>query len=500
MDETEVVVIGSGPCGATAAAELVRAGVDVVMLDAGRRPVRGALVRAHGHTLFRWADRGRLSWDRHVPTGDPTTVWGSSLNLGGLSNYWTSAVPRMHPDDFVDGAALDERFRWPIGYSDLEPFYELVEREMDITAGLPVRGVPSGYAAFETSLKGEWRDFVDRTAGRHAIGLIPMAKGRPWMAVLRPTAFTSYHCLVKPALSSPRFSLVTGARAVRLETTADHVAVEYADARTRALRRIVARRVVVAAGTLDSTALLLQSRSREYPDGLGNSNGLVGRYLHDHPRQWWPARLDRPMPPLVHPLYIPRSPVGSTPPLMATSLTLGFVGAPARIKSWCGGRSDLVGAQVFGTMVPREDSTVRLAGEDHYGGVDRRLEICIRYDKPTLQNVEAARDRFVDLFRDAGVGAEPIGPFHEIRPGWSFHYGGTVRMHSDPSFGVVDAWNRLHDAPNVIVCDASCFTTGPEKNPTLTAMAIAARAARRLASDLAGTQTVSASNSREVQY
>jgi choline dehydrogenase-like flavoprotein len=63
-------------------------------------------------------------------------------------------------------------------------------------------------------------------------------------------------------------------------------------------------------------------------------------------------------------------------------------------------------------------------------------------------------------------------------------------MHADPALGVVDAWNRVHDARNIIVCDASCFTTGPEKNPTLTAMAIAARAARRLATDLAMPTTV----------
>ena len=57
-------------------------------------------------------------------------------------------------------------------------------------------------------------------------------------------------------------------------------------------------------------------------------------------------------------------------------------------------------------------------------------------------------------------------------------------MHADAKYGVVDAWNRVYDAPNVLVCDAACFTTTPEKNPTLTVMAIAARAATRLAHDL----------------
>jgi choline dehydrogenase-like flavoprotein len=57
-------------------------------------------------------------------------------------------------------------------------------------------------------------------------------------------------------------------------------------------------------------------------------------------------------------------------------------------------------------------------------------------------------------------------------------------MHSDPEFGVLDAWNRMHDVANVAVVDSSCFTTGAEKNPTLTAMALAVRAAERLADDL----------------
>ena len=76
------------------------------------------------------------------------------------------------------------------------------------------------------------------------------------------------------------------------------------------------------------------------------------------------------------------------------------------------------------------------------------------------------------------------GPFHELHPGSSVHFGGTVRMHADRAFGVLDAWNRVHDVPNLVVADSSCFTTGPEKNPTLTAMALAARAADRLADDL----------------
>jgi choline dehydrogenase-like flavoprotein len=69
-------------------------------------------------------------------------------------------------------------------------------------------------------------------------------------------------------------------------------------------------------------------------------------------------------------------------------------------------------------------------------------------------------------------------------PGTAVHFGGSVRMHHSPRFGMVDAWNRLHAVPNVLVVDPSAFTTGPEKNPTLTAMALASRASQRLAKDL----------------
>jgi choline dehydrogenase-like flavoprotein len=69
-------------------------------------------------------------------------------------------------------------------------------------------------------------------------------------------------------------------------------------------------------------------------------------------------------------------------------------------------------------------------------------------------------------------------------PGTAKHYGGAARMHASPKFGVTDGFNRLHEIPNVLVVDASCFTTGAEKNPTLTATALAARSADRLARDL----------------
>ena len=197
-----------------AASELVRRGIDVTMLDAGLRPVRGVLLRAGDITIFRWSE-DRMRYDRASISGDPATTWGSCLSLGGLSNYWTAAVPRMSPDDFTEGARLDDRFRWPITYEELVPFYELVERRMSITAGEPIGGVPSSVAAYRSAVHPEWADQVRCAAENgHGIGVLPMVKGRPWMGALRPTAFTSYHQLIKPLLRDPRFRLIRGATAV----------------------------------------------------------------------------------------------------------------------------------------------------------------------------------------------------------------------------------------------------------------------------------------------
>ena len=73
-------------------------------------------------------------------------MWVSSLSLGGLSNYWTSAIPRYAPEDFNDGARIDERFEWPVTYDELVPYYDRLEPTMGLTAGEAFRGVPDGNA------------------------------------------------------------------------------------------------------------------------------------------------------------------------------------------------------------------------------------------------------------------------------------------------------------------------------------------------------------------
>lgn len=481
--EGQVIVVGSGPAGAAAAQRLAERGVDVIMLDAGLHPAKGLVVRLAGRTVYRrkaWSD---FAQHRHDESSDDGLTWVSSLSLGGLSNFWTAAVPRYAPEDFTDGARLDERYAWPVTYDDLVPYYEFIEGFLRITRGAPISGVPQGRRRFTYELPEDWRSIGEaaREYG-HGLGVLPMARGRPSMFARRGTEFDSYHCMVEPAISAG-YRLVSGAYVTHLEWSAASSRVDgvrYVDRLTGDKVTVRGRAVVLAAGAIDSTVILLRSRSGDFPDGLGNTNGLVGRYLHDHPREWWPFTIDRSLKALAHPVYVARGSYSESDPLSAASLTIGLTDSIAdRVRTFAGGRTTRFGAQVLGTMIPTPDIGVTIDADEI-----SRPRIRLRYDDQALKNMVDARRRMSDVFASAGVRADVRGPFHELTPGSSAHYGGTVRMHERAEFGVLDGRNRLHDVANVAVVDSSCFTTGPEKNPTLTSMALAARAADALADDL----------------
>jgi choline dehydrogenase-like flavoprotein len=487
-DDDRVIVVGSGPCGAAAAMRLVERGVRVLMLDAGFRAPRGQLVRLAGRTVWRRKSWAEYSEHRHDSATDKDVVWVSSLSLGGLSNYWTAAVPRYAPGDFTDGARIDERFQWPVTYDDLAPYYDIVETQMGLTLGDPIYGVPAGIARHRHELPADWHTVARRAQEHgHGMGALPMARGAPSLVVRRGTEFDSYHSMIRPLERVAAFQLITGAYVKRLDWSASAgrvTSVEYVDRRTGEQRHVRGRAVVLAAGTIDTTVILLRSSSHDFPSGLGNSSGLVGRYLHDHPREWWPIEARTPMTALAHPVYIARADHADSEPLAATSLTVGMTDSMRdRLRTFYGGHSTDFGVQVLGTMVPTPAPGVVI---DSWEG--SRPAIHLRYDARAVQNMVAARDRVRDVLASGGIDVKVPGPFHALAPGSSVHYAGTVRMHDSPEFGVLDRWNRMYEVSNVAVVDASCFPTGPEKNPTLTAMALAARAADRLADDLRGGQ------------
>lgn len=487
-DDRRVVVVGSGPAGAMAAYELVRKGIPVTMLETGEDIQHGVLIRLAGRNLFRRLP-SMTNAEGFVVTGDPQTNLEYNYALGGLSNQWTGAVPRFSAEDFTAGKQIHEKYCWPVTYGELAPFYEIAERTMEITAGPEdVPSLPAGYSDYRQDVPRDW-ECVRRAALKHGQGFttMPLADGSPYLLLRRGTSFNSYSKLIAGLVGKPGFELITRAHVLKLEWDGKDqkaVAAVYCDRQTMTRHRVKASAFVLACGPLNSPKLLFNSDCNDHPNGMGNNAGLLGRYLHDHPREWWAVDLETSLTSLSPPAYLTRLPHSSSDPLLASSWTLGAVGTAGKIKSRLGQRTTYFGVQVFGTMVPEEKYYVAPAKVDKDEFGSPALEVHIRFDEKVLDNMVKARKHLIEVMQDAGHKGAIREIVPTLFPGTAKHYGGAARMHASPKFGVTDSFNRLHDIPNVLVVDASSFTTGAEKNPTVTVMALAARSADRLARDL----------------
>jgi choline dehydrogenase-like flavoprotein len=492
-----VVVVGSGPAGAIAALRLLEQGLAVTMLESGQKYPNGLIIRALGRNLFRkWAPNAEQY--PFVVSGDPLTAWPNTLAPGGLSNFWTGAVPRFAPPDFDEGARLDERYRWPLTYDDLTAYYTRAEQLLGVVGeDRVIRQVGrTGSLTTVRQLPAGWRAVAD-SAERQGQGLMysPIADGPRWLARRSGAAFNSYDSIIRRLARFPRFELRLGAHVQELTWNAalQRVdGVQYVDRASGAGQQLDAAAVILAAGPLASPKLLLQSVSPQFPNGLGNTHGLVGRYVHDHPKDWRVIELDRALPRLDQPLYLSRAPYAESEPLAAAQISIGPLEKWDRVLSLAGARTRRFGLVTFATMLPEADNTIRLHPtlRDQFGSPV--LDLHLHYGEQVARTVADAHRRFGALLRTAGLKFSVEQPDDRLFPGNSAHYGGGARMHATPEFGVLNGWNRLHEVDNVAVVDASSFTTAVEKNPTLTIMALAARAADRLAHDLTSTRAAPA--------
>jgi choline dehydrogenase-like flavoprotein len=490
QDDRRVVVIGSGPPGGTAALFLAKAGIDVTMLEAGaERASLGLTVRVKGLTLANLHKRLRKRTEGVTLTAASAEVY-EELSPGGLTNHWSCAVPRFSPEDFRDAQRAGEEYTWPIGYDDLAPWYDEVEPLLHVSGGTADHPqVPAGKVRDVWRLSEDWASVAGEARGRgRSILPIPYTYGSETTVTLSGTVFNSYVRLVKPALKTGHLAVRFGAHAQRLEYAPDRkrvVAVHYRDLRTGVEERIPCAAVVVAAGAVNTARLLLESTSDLYPDGLGNTDGVLGRYLHDHPVDKMIIDLTRPM--SVHPpAYISRTSLERSEPLYAAA-GAQWTGTAIRARSMLFGgpqqRLPWIGFNVFGTMPPNREHGVKIDRNKRNPDGSSAFQLHIRHPDGSDKVLTRTRDEIVDLLTSAGVGPS-IRVWKVEPPGSSVHFGGSCRMHASPRFGMLDGWSRMHRVPNVVVADSAAFTTGPEKNPVVTAMALSARASDRLARDL----------------
>jgi choline dehydrogenase-like flavoprotein len=521
-NKADVVVIGSGAAGAAVTKRLTDLGAKVVCLEQGDwvKPDEYPSARPDWEIALR---RGPFHFSPNVrrrPEDYPVvTSGGHPPNVlmfnavGGSTIHYTAHFPRFHPSDFrvktLDGVADD----WPISYKDLEPYYDMNDREMGV-AGLagdpanpprvarPTPALPLGILG-ETIGRGfdklGWHWWVSDNA------IISSAyEGRPPCELHGKCMFgcpigskASTDVTYWPKALRKGAALKTWARVREITVNAEGRAngVLYYD-RQGNLHEQLARVVVVSCNGIGTPRLLLNSKSRLFPQGLANSSGLVGRNFMLHPFRFLEGLFEQPIDGHDGPFGIP----AYSQQFYESDLKRGFVrGYMLMLERSFGPLHHAWGSFVdqplpwgaahHGAMRRRFPHVIRVTvlGEDLPQDANRvELDPQVRdssgipaphvvytYSENSLQMLEHARGTARQALEAAG--AVEILDSGVIQP--AFHLLGTARMGSEPRSSVVNLWHQAHDVRNLFIVDGSSFTTSAAVNPTSTIGALALRGA-----------------------
>ncbi|MGW0651784.1 GMC oxidoreductase [Streptomyces umbrinus] len=501
--EYDAIVVGSGPAGGWAAKTLGERGIRVLLLEAGPLLPGDHRVDRADHRAGRQLIQSLCSayepstsalfvddLDNPYRVEDGTAFhWFRGRQAGGRLHLWAGVSLRMSDREFTGvstSACGAERRAWPIRYRQLAPYYARVERLIRVSGGgerspsAPAPGI---------------RDVRPLTAGERRLA---DAVRRTWhqrQVLTSRTAQSQAGDLLAAALRTGKVRLRCDAVVSRLKLDPAGrraTGVLFVDRVTGVVHRATASAVVLCASAVESVRILLNSRSPHHADGLGNRTGQLGRYFFDH--LVGPAvsgtvpGLDRRPEPLPEPGFVPVCHIPDftdiqrevRPGFGVTVYSPETLPLSSRSARWAR-EADGTPFRMWacGEVLPRADNQVQLSDAADAWGVPQ-ANIRLRYgtaEKELAERQAAAMKEMADA-ADFSV-AEIVG--EAAVPGTSVHELGGAAMGDDPARSVVDAGNRLWEAPNVVVADGASFTTGGWQNPTLTIMALAARAGDLLA-------------------
>jgi len=489
MSTADVVVIGSGPTGGYAAKALSEAGLQVLVLEAGRSPSEEAVLswaartrRRLGYKIeedpaairrqrvqsscYAWAtDPDAFVDDLELPyVTDPAHpfAWLRCRRVGGRMTVKRHGLQfyRFSDLDFKAGARDGASDCWPLSYADVAPYYDRVERWMKL------RGTNDGLPQLPDAT------LAEVTAPNQGLRLMDDALRRTWKdRRVIPGRTAAPPVPIRDALRTGKCRLRTNAIVTRLVTDTGNgqvSTVHYVDRWTGRARDVRARVVVLCASAIESARLMLASASRQHPNGLGNSSDLVGRYLIDHTHVTginadMPVRVtdDRDT---ISWGYIPRfRNVCRT----HEPFTRGYGVQVFTSENQCG-------LTVFGEMLPHRDNRVTLdpVRTDRWGVPLARLE-CVQRENEVAM-MRDATDQCREMLDAVGFKTWRMNTETSV-PGLASHEVGTARMGTAPATSVLNAFCQSWDVPNLFVMDGACFVTQGVQNPTLTMMALAAR-------------------------
>lgn len=524
----DVCVIGSGAAGGFAVKELTAAGADTILLEAGNKGRLEDLyihdwpydLPKRGFGLFKQASLYGDNIRQAIEYRGDRIGIDRIRTLGGRTFHWNAACFRFSADDFREHSLYGIEEDWPLTYAELAPFYSYVEREMHVFGTrehLP--HLPDGdFVAASPRLRCS-ELLAQKKLARRGIQLIPtrkavLLKGQKGRGACHYCGHCMDVCDVRAVWSSditviPE-AMATGRLTLRLNALARKIlvnneglvsGVSVIDRVTGKEEEIYARVMVIACATIESARLLLNSTSQKFPNGLANSNDLVGRYLTGHITTGATGYLKD----LIghdtfagdgatdH-AYIPRfnQTRGKRDYVGGYGMQINYVNQqwPYHARAVTGFGSSykqrvrqlqpaMFQLGAWGKVEARAENrvTVDPAKVDKFG-----IPIPVIDFKWSTNDLRLFKEMRQDVLEvmdtcDAELtlrGAEEPG-------GFASHETGTIRMGRDAKTSVLNRFNQAHEVKNLFVVDGSCFTTFPEKNPTLTIAALAVRSARYLA-------------------
>ncbi|MCY4778639.1 GMC family oxidoreductase [Sphingobacterium sp. UT-1RO-CII-1] len=547
----DAIIVGSGAGGGMAGYIMAEAGLKVLMLEAGpfydpavdslqlrwpwESPRRGAsTTRPFGD--FDAAYGGwQLEGEPYTKVAGTEFDWFRARMLGGRTNHWGRISLRMGPDDFKPTDGMTEE--WPIGYEDVKPFYDRVDRMIGIYGTVEgIRNEPDGIFMKPPKprlnelyiAKGAKKAGVPVIAGRGAVLTEASSEikgrgvcfycGQCGRACKVYGDFSSSSCLVIPAMKTGNLKLIDNAMVREVLTNDEGMAtgVSYVDTKTLQEYSVRGKTVILGASACESARIMLNSKSAAHPGGVGNSSGLVGRYLHDSTG----AGVGAVIPQLLDRKRYNEDGTGSVhiySPWWEDNKKLNFprgyhieysggLGMPSygslnwvpSVNGHIGGQKERGGygkelkedyRKFYGANIYLSGRGTALARKDNYCEIDPSrvdkygipvLRFHYKWHNEEILQAKHMQETFQSIIHEMGavVTSTIHGPdtmYGLEAPGKIIHEGGTTRMGNDPKSSVLNKWGQAHDCKNLYVVDAGPFVQQGDKNLTWTILALSMR-------------------------